>query len=98
MSLMLNDLTKFSDIVIQCHDNPDADALASAYALQWYFAQKGIEARIIYGGAQEISKCNLVLMTMCLGIDAKHVKKKLPKTPELLVTVDCQYGEGNVTK
>ena len=97
MSLMLNDLTKFSDIVIQCHDNPDADALASAYALQWYFAQKGIEARIIYGGAQEISKCNLVLMTMCLGIDAKHVKKKLPKTPELLVTVDCQYGEGNVT-
>ena len=29
----LNELTKYNDIVIQCHDNPDADALASAVSV-----------------------------------------------------------------
>ena len=38
--MKLNDLLKFNDIVIQCHDNPDADALASGYALYWYLTKK----------------------------------------------------------
>ena len=31
-AMRLADLAKFSEIVIQCHDNPDADALASETA------------------------------------------------------------------
>ena len=31
--MRLKDLLSFNDIVIQCHDNPDADALGSGYAL-----------------------------------------------------------------
>ena len=96
MSLSLSDLTKYSDIVIQCHDNPDADALASGHAIIWYLKRKGIPARFIYGGRNQISKSNLVLMINRLGIKAEHVRRL--DRPELLVTVDCQYGESNVTK
>ena len=96
MSLRLSDLTKYSDIVIQCHDNPDADALASGHAIKWYLKRKGITARFVYGGVKPISKSNLVLMINRLGIRADYVKQ-LDK-PELLLTVDCQYGESNVTK
>ena len=96
MSLRLSDLTKYSDIVIQCHDNPDADALASGHAIIWYLKRKGIPARFIYGGRNQISKSNLVLMINRLGIKAEHVRRL--DRPELLVTVDCQYGESNVTK
>ena len=35
--MRLKDLLRFKNIVIQCHDNPDADALASGYALKWFF-------------------------------------------------------------
>ena len=39
--MQLKDLLKYNDIVIQCHDNPDADALASGYALWWYLTKNG---------------------------------------------------------
>lgn len=40
MALSLTDFTKFKKIIIQCHDNPDADALASGFALQLFFKKK----------------------------------------------------------
>ncbi len=92
----LQELLKYDDIVVQCHDNPDADALASGYALKWYLEKNGKKARFVYGGANEITKSNLVLMKNELNIDVEHVTE-LP-APEMLVTVDCQYGESNVTK
>lgn len=95
MSLKLSELCNYKKIVIQCHDNPDADALASGFALRWYFGKQGIEARFVYGGANVIAKSNLVLMNENLGIDCEHVDSL--EAPELLITVDCQYGESNVT-
>ena len=41
MSLKLSDFLKYERIVIQCHDNPDADALASGFALRWYLEKQG---------------------------------------------------------
>ncbi len=96
MSLALRDFNRFNDIVIQCHDNPDADALASGYALKWYFTRQGKKARFIYGGRAPVSKSNLVLMKDNLNIEAEYTTR-LDK-PELLITVDCQYGESNVTR
>ncbi len=96
MALRLKELTKFKDIVIQCHDNPDADALASGYALKWYLKKNGIDARFIYSGKFPVQKSNLVLMKDMLEIPAEYVTEL--EKPELLVTVDCQYGESNVTK
>ncbi|MDR2637544.1 MAG: hypothetical protein LBB55_04325, partial [Zoogloeaceae bacterium] len=43
-----------------------------------------------------ISKPNLKLMVELLGIPIEHVETLPP--PALLVTVDCQYGAGNVTR
>lgn len=96
MSLVLSDLIGYDDIVIQCHDNPDADALGSGYALKWYLDKQGKKTRFIYGGRAPVSKSNLVLMKENLGIEAEYVTE-LDK-PGLLITVDCQYGESNVTK
>ena len=60
--MQLHELLKYDDIVIQCHDNPDADALASGYALLWYFEKMGKQARFIYRGLNEIQKSNLMIM------------------------------------
>lgn len=96
MAFELNELLVFDDIVIQCHDNPDADALASGYALFEYLKKMGKEPRLIYGGKRSIAKSNLLLMKEVLEIPILHVEEL--EAPELLVTVDCQYGERNVQK
>ena len=35
--MRLKELLQFDEIIIQCHDNPDADAIASGYGLYCYF-------------------------------------------------------------
>ncbi|NBJ91124.1 DHH family phosphoesterase [Parablautia muri] len=91
----LKELLQFDNIVIQCHDNPDADAIASGYALFVYLRARGRQVRLIYGGSQTIQKSNLVLMVEMLDIPIEYVRS-LVEEPELLLTVDCQYGEKNV--
>ena len=93
--MKLSTLDKFNEIVIQMHDNPDADALGSGYALYRYFKDKGKQVRIIYGGINKITKSNILLMIKEMEIPVEYITG--PIKPELLITVDCQYGEGNVT-
>ena len=93
--MKLSDLLQYDDIVVQCHDNPDADAVASGFGLWRYFTSHGKRVRFIYGGHDAIQKANLVNMVEKLQIPIEHVEA-LPEIPELLVTVDCQYGERNV--
>ena len=95
--MKLNDLLKFNDIVIQCHDNPDADALASGYALYWYLTKKGKSPRFIYRGYNEIKKSNLLMMLNSLKVPVSY-EPDFNEKPELLVVVDCQYGQKNITK
>ena len=94
--MKLERLHNFDDIVIQCHDNPDADAIASSFGLYLYFLSLGKHVRIIYTGEFIIQKANLRMMIEELCIPITYTKE-LTK-PQLLLTVDCQYGEGNVTK
>ncbi len=95
--MKLRELLEFNQIVIQCHDNPDADAIASGYALYTYLKEEGKEVRLIYGGRNIIRKSNLVIMVRELEIPIEHIPNVEKESPaELLVTVDCQYGEGNV--
>ena len=96
MPLRLSQLLDYDDVVIQCHDNPDADAIASGYALWKYFKYKGRDARFVYSGKFKINKSNLVKMVDSLDINLEYVEEI--DNPDLLVTVDCQYGESNVTK
>lgn len=102
--MKLIDLDKYHQIVIQLHDNPDADAVGSGYAMYEYFKSGGKDVRMIYGGANVVSKSNMKLMISELGIPLVYVGVKDGEVtgreelgnPELLITVDCQYGEGNV--
>lgn len=94
--MKLSELLEFNKIAIQCHDNPDADAIASGWALYKYFFFHKKDVRLIYGGASAITKNNLLLMKNLFKIPLEYVDQ-IDK-PQLLVTVDCQYGEGNVTK
>jgi len=93
--MKLKDLLQFNSIVIQCHDNPDADAIACGFGVYSYLRNKGKNPRLIYGGENLIQKANLCLMIQMLDIPIEHVSRL--EAPELLLTVDCQYGEGNVT-
>ncbi len=93
--MKLSTLDRYNEIVIQLHDNPDADAVGSGYALYRYFQDKGKRVRLIYGGRMEITKSNILLMIKEMEIPVEYVKSL--ENPELLLTVDCQYGEGNVT-
>ena len=93
--MRLRDLLKYETIVIQCHDNPDADAVASGFGLYTYFKKNNKNVRFVYGGRFVIQKSNLVLMLRELAIPIEYVTTLEP--PDLLITVDCQYDEGNVT-
>ncbi|MBE6901822.1 MAG: recombinase RecJ [Ruminococcaceae bacterium] len=94
--MILQDLHKYSQIVIQVHDNPDADAVGSGYALYRYFSSLGKDVRLVYGGRYAVSKSNMKLMISELNIPIEYITELEP--PELLLTVDCQYGEGNVQR
>jgi phosphoglycolate phosphatase len=94
--MTLCELASHNDIVIQCHDVPDADAIASGFALLRYIESVGSSARLVYGGKNGVTKPNLTMMLKLLKIPLEHVTE-LPSCG-LLVTVDCQYGAGNVQK
>ncbi|HEX3023229.1 MAG TPA: DHH family phosphoesterase [Lachnospiraceae bacterium] len=93
--MRLNELLHFNKITIQSHDNPDADSLASGYALYQFFKDKGKEVQFVYSGRYQIQKSNLLLMIEKLNIPIRYVEKA--HIEGLLITVDGQYGSGNVT-
>lgn len=94
--MKLSDLNIYHTITIQCHDNPDADSIASGYGIYEYFRWIGKSVRLIYSGENQIQKSNLVIMIDKLNIPIDYVKEL--EEVELLVLVDCQYGAGNVTR
>lgn len=95
-TLKLQDLLQYDSIVVQCHNVPDADALASGFALVRYFQSQGRDLPFVYGGREEISKPNLLLMIRKLHIPVHHVSEI--EEPDLLITVDSQYGQSNIQK
>ncbi len=96
--MRLQDLEQFNPITIQCHDNPDADAIAAGFGLYCYFLEKGKDVRLVYSGKNKIQKSNLVLMIDMLEIPIEYIDAEQKEYCKgLLLTVDCQYGAGNVT-
>ncbi len=95
--MKLAELEKFNPITIQCHDNPDADALASGFGLYTYFKRKGKEVRLIYAGRNRIQKKNLTLMVNELEIPVEYLSDEKEHIKGLLIMVDCQYQMGNAT-
>lgn len=97
--MLLSDLLKYNRITIQCHDNPDPDAIASGFGLYTYFSDKKKDVTFIYSGSNKIQKSNLLLMLTELQIPIYYRPvSDTSKIDGLLITVDCCYGEGNVTR
>ncbi len=94
--MTLEDLLRYEDIVIQCHDDPDADAIASGYALLKYLESKGKSPRLVYSGGRKVTKNNLLLMIEKLSIPLEYVRRTDDEA-ELLITVDCRAGQRNVS-
>ena len=88
--MRLSELNKYQEIVIQCHDNPDADAIASGYGLFLYYKSLGKKVRFIYAGRQRIQKSNLIMMVEKLHIPIEYVTEIV--SCELLLLINCQYG------
>ena len=79
--MKLNELLEFNHIVIQCHDNPDADAIASGYGIYSYLRANGRQARLIYGGREPVKKSNLTLMVEMLDIPIEYVRELASQYP-----------------
>lgn len=95
----LRRLLAYENIVIQCHDNPDSDALASGLAVCRYLQSKGKDAEFIYSGHKPIDKSNMKYMIHECQIPVHYIKNQEEiGIPDVLVTVDCQYGQANVTR
>lgn len=94
--MKLRELLGYSDVTIQCHDNPDADSIGSGYALYVFFREKGKNTKLVYSGSSKLSKPNLTILVKELNIPL--VYEENIKASGLLITVDCQYGAGNVSK
>jgi phosphoglycolate phosphatase len=92
---VLSELLDYDRFTIQCHDNPDADAIASAFALHAYLVWRRKTARIVYAGKLCITKSNLLEMILKLRVPIEYTRQTAAET---LVVVDGQYGAGNVTK
>ena len=95
--MRLSELLFCDRICIQCHDNPDADAIASGYGVYCFLKAAGKDVRLFYGGRNAVSKPNLVAMLRLLHIPLEHLPD-LKSCEGLLLTVDCQYGAGNVSR
>ncbi len=104
--LKLTQLLAHDFVLIQCHNIPDADSIASGLALLRYFTAQGREARLVYAGPAAVSKPNLTEMLRLLGIPLEYLGRGPHRLAEiapaaqspLLITADCQQGAGNVDK
>ncbi len=100
--MKLTDLLEYDNITVQCHDNPDADAIGSGYALYKYFEHNGKNVRLIYSGKNILKKSNLKLLVDTLKIPVQYLERLALDDEKwhkgLWLTVDCQYGAGNVTR
>lgn len=95
--MRLQQLEEFKQVYIQLHDNPDADAIASGYALYKYYVSKNICTKLFYTGRYQITKSNLLFMIEELHIPIEYIEHVEEIKVGVLITVDSQYGAGNIT-
>lgn len=87
---------KYDKVVIQMHNNPDADAIASAFGMQHYFDCIDVKSEIIYFG-NPINKPNLTEMINTLGIVVRNCDSDFRVGyDDLLLIMDGQRGNSNV--
>ncbi|MBN1698159.1 MAG: DHH family phosphoesterase [Spirochaetales bacterium] len=87
-------LTDKKELLIVIHNNPDPDAIASAFALS-YLTQKisAVKPSIAYGGT--IGRIENKVMVSRLHIQLKQIKRIKYDKYDLIALIDTQPGAGN---
>ena len=91
----LIDVLKGHDVVIQTHNYPDPDAIATAFALRYLLGLYNINARCVYCG--KIDKLSTQLMIKELHIDIALADTRPPRDEDYIITVDGQRSNSNFT-
>ena len=81
-------------VFIQTHNYPDADALGSAYGLQYLLSTLGVDAGIIYVG--KIDKFNTQQMIKLLGIKLIPADEVGLAEQDAIIVVDAQKYNSNI--
>jgi len=81
--------------VIQTHNFPDPDAVASAFGLQYLLSTRNIHADIVYFG--KFDKVTLKLMTELLHIKTFSAETYDGREEDLIINVDGQKNNANFT-
>ena len=96
MNDLKNVVMEYRKVFIQTHNNPDADAIASAWGMKKLIESFGREAEIIYAGST-IFKPNITKMVNKYRIRMSLIDSAFKiSNDEVLIIVDGQYGAGNI--
>ena len=92
----LADILRGHRVIIQTHNMPDPDAIASAFGLQYLLGCYGIESMPVYDG--ELTKLSGIKMLDYLGINIINIRElPNPDESDCVVLVDCQKYNKNTT-
>ncbi len=89
-------LLKGHKTYIQTHNFPDPDAIASAYGLQYFLRQFGIDAILCYDGSIDKLSTKRMLTTFSMEILHADLLSDMQET-DYIVTVDGQKYNTNFT-
>ena len=82
-------------VVIQTHNFPDPDAVATAFGLQYLLKTRGIDSDIVYFGT--FDKVTLRLMTDLLKIKTTQAENFASGEDDYIINVDGQKNNANFT-
>jgi nanoRNase/pAp phosphatase (c-di-AMP/oligoRNAs hydrolase) len=83
-------------VLIQMHNSPDPDSIASAFGLQYLLKSEGIDAIICYRG--EIEKYSTNRLVELLNIQLMNIRDIHDmKEEDYIILVDSQKGNSNIT-
>lgn len=83
-------------VLIQTHNFPDPDALASAYGLQFLLEQYGVESHIVYDGA--LNKLSGIRLIEYFQMDIYNIQNEIElHEDDYVVVVDAQKFNRNCT-
>lgn len=91
----LIEILKEHKVWIQTHNFPDPDAIASAFGLQYFLKQHGVEASICYNG--HVDKISVVKMLSTFGITILPIEQIDIRQKDYVVLVDGQKYNANLT-
>ena len=92
----LLELCKNKKIYIQTHNFPDPDAVSSAFGLQYFLKENGIDSILCYAG--KIEKLNTKRMLNVFGIDMIYIDDIKDMTAEdYIITIDAQKYNANIS-